>query len=101
MQNESIAIKLKKLRELHQLTIRETAKKIGVPESTYREWEYGRSIRGEPYLKIAKAFNISLDELLGSPKSSQEAFDKELDKIVDEMSKLKQKIINLKNKKFV
>ena len=45
--------------------MREAARRIGVPESTYREWEYGRKIRGEPYVKIAKAFGITLSELFG------------------------------------
>jgi len=45
--------------------MREAARLVGVPESTYREWEYGRQIRGEPYVRIAKAFSVSLDELFG------------------------------------
>ena len=49
--------------------MREAARHIGVPESTYREWEYGRKIRGEPYLQIAKAFGVSLDELLGDGRN--------------------------------
>ena len=60
---ESINNRIKKLREKKGITAAEMAKAIGVPASTYREWEYGRSIRGEPYLKIAAVLNISLYEL--------------------------------------
>ena len=45
--------------------MREAAHRTGVPETTYREWEYGRQIRGEPYRKIAEAFNISVGMLFG------------------------------------
>lgn len=50
--------------------MRQAAKLIGAPESTYREWEYGRSIRGEPYPRIAKAYGISLEELFGYEKKT-------------------------------
>lgn len=50
--------------------MRETARRIGVPETTYREWEYGRKICGaEPYRKIARAFGISISELFGEDHS--------------------------------
>jgi transcriptional regulator with XRE-family HTH domain len=46
------------------------ARAIGVPASTYREWEYGRAIRGEPYVKMAEVLKVSLYELItGIPPS--------------------------------
>lgn len=58
--------RIKKYRELAGISQREAACLIGVPVSTYREWEYGRQIRDyKSYIKIAKAFNISLDTLFG------------------------------------
>ena len=56
---------LKKLREKRGLSISECAKVLSVSPSTFRDWEYGRSISGEPYLKLAELFNISLSELFG------------------------------------
>ena len=97
---EPISKRLKKFRELRNLSIKETAALIGVPESTYREWEYGRAIRGEPYLKIAQAFSISLDDLLGENKSSPDAYEKEFEKIIEELSKLHLRLSHIKNKRF-
>ena len=57
--------RLRSLRKSRRLTMRETARLIDVPESTYRQWEYGQAILGEPYSFIAKAFNVTLDELFG------------------------------------
>ena len=42
----------------------EVAARTGVPLTTYREWEYGRAIQGEPYGAIAKVLEVSLEELL-------------------------------------
>ena len=63
--------------------MRKAAQLIGVPETTYREWEYGRQIRGEPYLKIAKAFGISVSELLGA-ESSNLTVDQRLNRILED-----------------
>lgn len=98
--SEPMSKKLKRLREARNLTIKETAKLIGVPESTYREWEYGRAIRGEPYLKISRTFNITLDELFGVPKISHDALSLEVDKLIEEMTKIKAKLISLKSKRL-
>ncbi len=98
---EPIAKRLKKLREARHLTIKEAATLIGVPQTTYREWEYGRAIRGEPYIRIAKAFNISLDELFGCPKSHPELYDKELEKIIEDVDKISNRLSYLKNKKIL
>lgn len=62
------ATRLKAIRLKKDLSMRNAAKLIGVPESTYREWEYGRAIRGEPYPKIADSYGISLEELFGIDK---------------------------------
>jgi transcriptional regulator with XRE-family HTH domain len=48
----------------HGLSVRDVADELGIPVSTYRDWEYGKLIRGEPYVKIAELFEVSLDELL-------------------------------------
>ena len=61
---ESFYRRLRRLRQEKRLTMREVAGKIGVPITTYREWEYGRGITGEPYMKIAEALGVSLTELM-------------------------------------
>lgn len=63
--------RLQKLRKERGLSVRTMAKKLKVPESTYREWEYGRAIRGEPYVKIAEVLEVSLQELFGQVPSNK------------------------------
>jgi transcriptional regulator with XRE-family HTH domain len=88
--------RLKRFREQRKLTMRETAKLIGIPETTYREWEYGRSIRGEPYLKIAEAFGVSLEDLLGSPKRGSELIEGDINSLIRELSEFKIKVVKLR-----
>ncbi len=61
---ETIAKRMRRLRHERNLSLKEAAARIGVPTSTYKEWEYGRAIQGEPYERIAKCFGISLQELI-------------------------------------
>ena len=61
----NISEQLKKFRNKANLSAAECAESIGVSPSTYRDWENGRSISGEPYTKVAKVFGISLSELFG------------------------------------
>lgn len=43
--------RLKRLRSQAGLTAEQVAKKLKFATSTYREWEYGRAIQGEPYIE--------------------------------------------------
>lgn len=72
--------------------MRETAKRIGIPESTYREWEYGRAIRGEPYPEIAKAFEIPLAELFGINSAKNESVEEIINRITEDLATLKKKL---------
>ena len=60
----NIGERLKQLREKQSLTVNEFAKKAGIPSSTYKEWEQGRQIRGEPYAQLAAVCQISVQELI-------------------------------------
>ena len=55
------------------LSINQVARKLGVSPSTYRTWEYGAKIKGEPYIQLAEIFEVSLKELLSGEKSQIEA----------------------------
>jgi len=69
-----LADRMRKLRVERDLTAREVAQSVNVPESTYRAWEAGRAVRGEPYVALSKVFGISVHELLSGVKPrSQEA----------------------------
>ncbi|MGZ3694567.1 MAG: helix-turn-helix domain-containing protein [Bdellovibrionota bacterium] len=61
---ETIGKRLRRLRKLRGLSLKEVGAAIGVPVSTYKEWEYGRAIQGEPYEKLAECLGVSLGELL-------------------------------------
>lgn len=81
--------RLKKFRLSAKLSQREAAKKIGVPESTYRAWEYGNAIVGEPYPRIAKAFNVTLNELFGLSDDPAKTTDEKVDQIISDLQSLK------------
>lgn len=62
---ETMSKRLIKFRKAKQLTQKQVAEFICVPATTYRDWEYGREIQGEPYYKLTELFEISLSELMG------------------------------------
>lgn len=85
---ETLSIRLKKLRKSKGLTISELSQKTGISPSTYKEWEAGRQIRGEPYHKLALAFEVSIHELItGQKPSAREALV-----MLDEVESLIQRI---------
>lgn len=65
----SISSRLRKYRQQRGLTLRAVADAICVPVSTYRDWEYGKAIRWEPYEKLADLFGIDLGELTNGGKA--------------------------------
>ena len=60
--------RLKGLRNAKGLTAKAVARAIGVPESTYREWEYGRGLRLPPFQKISQVLAVSVTELITGSK---------------------------------
>jgi transcriptional regulator with XRE-family HTH domain len=56
--------RLKSYREKKGFQIVELAKLIDVSPSTYREWENGRNIIGQPYVALASALELSISELM-------------------------------------
>jgi len=80
--DSGIGKRLQKFRKARGLSVGHVAEKIGVAESTYRDWEYGRAIKGEPYTKIAEALGVSLSALLMGEQTKDKLFIiKELEKI--------------------
>ena len=57
--------RLARLRKARGLSRKDVASKLGLPATTYRDWEYGVSITGEPYLQLAKILSVSVSELMG------------------------------------
>jgi transcriptional regulator with XRE-family HTH domain len=74
METELFYKRLTRLRSDRRMTVSALARKIGVSSSTYRAWEYGRSIQGpESFVKLSKALEVPLSELMdGSPDEISE-----------------------------
>lgn len=91
---ESLGKRLKTLRSSKDLSIKEVATRIGVPITTYREWENDRKIVGEPYVELAKVFEISIYELITGEKGSAEDLSKSFKAIETELSKIKESLLS-------
>lgn len=77
--------KIRKLRQERKLSMKEVAKEIGVPLTTYREWEYGRSPRGEHLVKLANYFRVPSEMLVGQEKIVQLTVEQRLHRIKDDV----------------
>lgn len=80
-----MANRLRSLRLARNLNINEVARAVGVVPSTYRAWELGAEIKGEPYLRLAELFEISLYELLTGQTDSRAAKISEIQRILNEL----------------
>ena len=78
-----------------KFSMKDMAQKIGVPLSTYRDWEYGRSIKGEPYVKISEALGISLQNLLGQTSANKEETLKKIKKVLVQIEEIKKEVESL------
>ncbi len=81
MRSERLGDRLRRLRPDSDLSIEEVARRLGISSSTYREWENGRAIRGEPYVKMRDFFQVSLEELMTGKKGDQAKILREIDTI--------------------
>jgi transcriptional regulator with XRE-family HTH domain len=90
---EKLNVRLKKMRNTKGLTINELSLRTGISPSTYKEWEAGRQIRGEPYAKLALALEVSVHELItGEKPKSKQIFE-----ILDQVEVM---ITNLRNELY-
>lgn len=90
---EKINSRLSRFRKDKGLTLKEVAQAIGVSESTYRDWEYGRAIQGEPYMALAEVFEISLHELMSGKPPAHAQLLEELELMENQIRRLRQKIL--------
>lgn len=93
---QSMSRKLKELRLRKGFSMREAAKRIGIPETTYREWEYGRAIQGEPYTKIAQVYDIRLNDLFGVTNHHENSLEQNLERLISDLHRIKDQVISLK-----
>lgn len=92
MKNESFSLRLKRLREARGIKVKEMASRLGVSVSTYRDWEYGRAIKGEPYPKMAEILSVSLQELLTGRCPLPEQVMKEIFKCEQALAAIKKEL---------
>lgn len=78
--------RLHSLRKLKKISVAEISKHVGVSQSTYREWEYGRAIMGEPYILLSEALGVSLVQLMTGEKP---VIEQEIEDIEERIKKIK------------
>ena len=91
----SVGERIKNLRNERNIKASHLAAAVGVSLSTLRDWENGRAILGEPYLKLAEALGVSISELFGmkaAPISS------ELDEIIQSTKNTLERAQRLKSR---
>ncbi len=75
----AFAERLKELRKQAHLTQVELAKRLGIGQSSYADWERGKKKpTQENLVKIAQVLNVSIDYLVGN---SDENLKEELDNV--------------------
>lgn len=81
--------RLKKLRELSNLTQNELASKLGVTKQSVSNWENGNILPSiEMLVKIAKLFSVSTDYLLGMKTTSKTKSKEEKTEFINKLLKL-------------
>ena len=91
---ENLSDRLRRLRNENDLTVKEVAEVLGIPVTTYREWENGRKIVGEPYIGLSKVFGISVYELITGEKNSKVDLIASLNLIDLELAKIRQHLLS-------
>ena len=92
--SEMIGHRMKKLRAAKRITVKDAAALIGVPLTTYREWENGRAIQGEPYLKIAEVLGVGLLELMTGEIPEPLELIQQCEKINEAAASLKKNLVS-------
>lgn len=94
---ETFAKRITNLRLKNGLTQRQVAEALGVPLSTYKEWEYGRKIQGEEYyVKMSEVFQVNLRTLLtGEQTQEQQDLLQRLQALLNQVNELKAALISV------
>ncbi|QDK44778.1 hypothetical protein DOM22_06170 [Bdellovibrio sp. ZAP7] len=92
---ETLAKRLKRLRTEQDKSAQQIADLTGIPVTTYREWENGRQILGEPYEKLSKALDVSLFELMTGRKPKHADLFIKLEEVEKTLSELRSQLGNL------
>lgn len=90
----TIHSRLKHYRTQKGFSIQEVSRRTGIPSSTYKEWENGRQIRGEPYAVLAETYQVSLQELITGRKTQAGPLLQRLDHVLLELQAVKSDLIS-------
>ena len=72
----AFAVRLKELRKQAHLTQVELAKRLGIGQSSYADWERGKKKPTQDNLvKIAQVLNVSVDYLVGNSEEKSDDLD--------------------------
>ena len=72
----AFAERLKELRKQANLTQVELAKRLGIGQSSYADWERGRKKPTQEHLvKISQVFSVSIDYLVGNSEEKSNDLD--------------------------
>lgn len=72
----AFAERLKELRKQAHLTQVELAKRLGIGQSSYADWERGKKKpTQENLVKIAQVLNVSIDYLVGNSEEKSDELD--------------------------
>lgn len=93
---ESFSKRIAQLRTKRGLTQKDIAEALGVPLSTYKEWEYGRRIQGEKiYVDLAEVLGVSLRSLLtGKPDARIDETLNCLDNAIQHLESAKRSLLS-------
>lgn len=72
----AFAERLKELRKQSHLTQVELAKRLGIGQSSYADWERGKkNPTQENLVKLAQILNVSVDYLVGNTEDKEDRLD--------------------------
>lgn len=92
---EKISDRLKRLRVRKGLSQINLAKLVHVPVTTYRDWEGGKAITGEPYPILAEHLDVSINYLITGQQHTENNILLDIDKIIEDVKNLKKNAIAL------
>lgn len=89
---EKFAERLKALRVQKGLSASEMARLIGVPQSTYSDWENGKGLRLPPLQRISQVLAISVTELVTGQQIPADELIKEIEFVEEKLRSIKAKL---------
>ena len=92
---ETIDRRMARLRRQAGYSQKEVADALGVSPSTYRSWEGGSKISGEPYKKLAQLLGVTLTELMYGEQPDLSDLRMELELIKNSINRVISRVISL------